>query len=156
MKEVSAYDQPLYRNFVKPDLCRHLQHLGLTSGTPYQWKITSRDTALYTKEFDIDSYYVNAVKQIDAASQPIVCPAFTTADCMLCFNLVDLDYTITCEDYRYYFKVLDASMAKICLPLYGDRLPDVLALVLQNLIYSCKIDVQAANTILATKNFVQQ
>jgi hypothetical protein len=137
-------DNPLHQNFVSPWLCKDLNDLGLTSHTIYQWKVRLNTTDLFTVAFDIDRYYVDAVKHIDHVNPPLdVMPAYSTKDVEKC--LPHWLMTFGQNGYEVSLDQMFGMESKT-----AQRMPDAFAMLLKEMMMKGKIDVIKANRILST------
>jgi hypothetical protein len=71
-------DQPLYQDFVSPQLCKELMHLGLTPDVPYHYRIFGSISELNTFAFDKDDYYQLSQGDIDFINNAKLNPFKTT------------------------------------------------------------------------------
>ena len=148
-------DLPIHRDFVRPELCKYLSQLGLYSKIAYSWKISKKDMKLYTRAFDIDTYYNQAENYIDSINGFEETPAYSLSDCFLCFASIGFKYNITYDGNEYYLFPADSSFIADFPPVTGKRLPDVLAEALSNLLKGNLAPATKLNTVLAPEEFIK-
>lgn len=137
---------PLYQGFVSPALCDQLQRFGVTTDTPFHWRLTGTITELYSFAFDKDDYYRSAYANIDYICQPVgIIPAY---------QIKDVEKPLP----PYLLAHHEKGYVVMCDNLYGlqeqtaDRLPDVYAMMLLEGIKKRVIKIDFTNHVITSGN----
>ncbi len=119
----TVYDNPVFRNFVCPQLCKELQEAGFSEPTHFYWKIYGNDIVkLVSYLFDKQGYYRDESVLADQVCPPLLyLPAFTLMDVQSHFPSYLLEFNGTS-----HFEIsLDSNYP--CEPCSANRLPDAFA-----------------------------
>ena len=140
IKEVM--DNALYENFVNPFLCRDLKEAGLHATSSFEWIIKPDDSIeLLTVLFDNDNYYRDTWNTIHHLQKHILYPAFSIKDMEKCLP----DWFMS-RDHTGYTVAIDKNYN--ISPYHSERMPDALALVLQQCIRKSMVDLKRLNWLL--------
>lgn len=153
---ISAYNHPIYRNFVRPELCEMLQQYGISSDTTHVWKHRNNEIILYTNIFDVDQYYSSCTKMIDQIGDAVrIVPAYTTADMMMLFAELGINWNVNSEFGKIYFAPIKSRFKDVVMNTSGERLPDVFARALLKLLSRrhMEIDVNVLNRVFSLVNY---
>ena len=145
------FDLSVHRDFARPEQCHKLRALGITDKTAYHWKVSEADIKLHTSNFDYDGYYADACKHIDSVNRYYTTPAYSLADFLVFFYAAKFEFNLIFDGGLFHVFPRDSKIVHDCPPLNGNRLPDVIASVLINLITSGLIDADAFNKFLSDK-----
>ena len=140
---MSIKNNPCYQSFVDPELSAQLWNLGLCAKTHFMWRTPGKgEVELYTNLFDVDGYYAQGVANLKYIKGPEY--AFSA------FQLGDMekllpDYTIDRVINKYTLCM--ENMWGIA-PAESDRLPDVFAKMVLQLLEKNKIFIPRAMEML--------
>lgn len=136
---------PLYQGFVSPALCDQLQRFGVTTETPYHYRMIGGIPELNSYAFDHDEYYRTAYANVDAVyrNQVGYLPAYQVSDVMrplpaFLLGKEENGYVVMCDSI-YGLKAQNAT-----------RMPDALAMMLLEAIKQRVVKVDAANKAILT------
>lgn len=140
-------EQPIYKNFVAPVLCKDLVQLGFTQMIPYQWNVYPATVVLNTHAFDIDEYYKAGQKHIDSIV-PVLerIPAYSIMD----VDTVISGYSLIKDPFSTHY-IAHTIYTQNIYCKKAVRAPDALALLLIELIINKVLNVKNINCLVQHK-----
>ncbi len=142
-------DNPVFENFVSPNLCQYLKDAGLTDCVQYDWIIKAHDgIELQTRIFDQDNYYADTWQLLHTMQGNKTFPAYSIKDVEKCLpnwfmNKDETGYEISLE------KIWNIESSK------SDRLPDAIASLVLISLRKGIINVEKINSILTYPQTLQ-
>lgn len=118
---------PTLRSFVSPSLCEELKALGFPA-PQFNWKIVNGSIALHTDLFDLDDYYKQTVRSVDAISNATVIPAYQESD----IEPYLPKYFLTCDRKNGY--CLWPMQHGVIGPRNAQRKADLFAIVVRDMV----------------------
>lgn len=153
--QTTAYNHPLYRNFVRPELCAMLSQYGLSQDTTHKWKCRNREIILYTHVFDVDQYYVDSTKMIDEINAPVrVTAAYSAADMILIFAELGINWSLNNENGKFFFGQQPGSPYRdVHINSCCTRFPDLFAEALLKLLDRRRVNLTLVNKVFSLSNY---
>ena len=137
-------NNPLYKDFVNPNICVKLVQAGLHVKTSFLWVYASNGKRqLYSNVMDIDGYYSQALANVAFVDDEQLNPysAFTLGDMEALMH----NFTVEKKCNRYRIMVEEIWNTE---PITTDHLPDAFAEMVLKLIQTGKLNVRHAQELI--------